>query len=143
MIYNLSQENHKEAAIRRLENLISRKARVEIKHKRVNRTLRQNRYFHLLCGYFGINFGYTIEEVKMIIKTEVCPHLGVYIKNGRKFIISSADWNTKQMTEVIDMFKDYSATKDLPLPEANEVEFLSWVEEEISKQSIYINSKLA
>lgn len=126
MKYDLSQAKDLHEAFQYLTELGGKEALVEVKHVRKTRSLNQNNYLYLLLGAFATNFGYTIEETKIIFKREVNPSIFVYEKNGQKFLRSTADLDTAEMTQAIDRFREYSSDNGLELPLAtNEAELRS------------------
>lgn len=144
MMFNLSETNQLRAFNDRCESLKSKGSeRVELVEKKRKRTFSQNNYFYLIISYYGMQLGYTVDEVKEDIKNRICPDVFVYEKKGRTYTRSSADVNTKEMTIVIDRFKEYSITNaGLKLPDANEDEFLNWIEDESKKYvNRYVNYK--
>lgn len=135
-------KNQREAQIARdyLEKLIKKEQRCEVKKMQEKRTDPQNRYLHVLFGYFSAFFGYTMEEAKIIVKR----HLGyVYEKNGEKFLRSTADFTTEEMIEFINKFRKYSNDNECYLPTAEEYyENPGQIEEFIRQNSFYINGGL-
>lgn len=142
MIYNLKNQTHKDNILERINKLIERGATVELTEKKPNRTLPQNNYLHLILTYFAISHGYTLEETKTdFFKIECNMDLFVVEKEhpsvGKfKYIRSSADLDTKEMTLAIERFKDYSSKNGLILPDANDFHFLNHIRnlEEQNKQ---------
>lgn len=101
-IYNLSNPVEKKQAQARLDFLIEKGARVEIKHKRKQRTFSQNSYLHLILTAWGDFLGYDLDEMKHVLKAYVMPSMFQYERNGMTFYKSTSGLDTKQMTEVID-----------------------------------------
>ena len=64
MLYDLSNDLHAENFKKRCNMLYRKKCVVELTEKKPQRTLSQNAYLHAALGYFGMQSGYTIEEVK-------------------------------------------------------------------------------
>ena len=113
---------------------------IEIKVIHKSRTLRQNSYLHLLLGFFGLEFGYTIEEAKQLYK-RLNKDIYFYEKNNEKFIRSTADLDTKEMTLSIDIFRTYSAGVGLYLPQPDDTAFLNYVHNKIEKNKEYLQNK--
>lgn len=138
MKYNLANQIEVERATTYLALLTKQKKVVDVKAVRPGRSLNQNSYLHLLLGYFGSHFGYTIDEAKIIYKRQVNDGIYVYKKNGHAFLRSSADLDTAEMTKTIDRFKEFSKEQGLPLPAAeNEAELRS-IENEMEKAGYYL-----
>ena len=122
MLYDLRNELEIKGFQAKCDYLISQGKKVEIKERRKARTINQNRYLHLIFGLYASETGYTVEEVKQdIFKREICFDVFMIIKKGRQVFRSTASLDTKEMTIVIDMFRNH-ASKDLGiyLPEPNE-----------------------
>lgn len=89
------------------ESLLNGKDKVELKKHREKRTQDQNKYIHACFGIFADFTGYTVEESKILAKREFGRFM-VYEKNGSKFLLSTSAIDTKQMTEFLDWFRNYS-----------------------------------
>ncbi len=132
MIYDLSSVVDRNRAEKRFVQLMGEGAKIELK-KREKRSLNQNNYLHLLIGFFALETGYNLVEVKQIYK-ECSPEIYGYEKNGKKFIRSSADLSTSEMSKSIDKFRNMSSSEaGIYLPEANEDKFLDEIERELAK----------
>jgi hypothetical protein len=138
MKYNLKEPSQALEAHSYLSQLIKQGDTVDIKKYKPPRSLRQNNYLHLLLGAFGEHFGYTIEEAKTIYKREVNPSTYVYEKNGSKFLRSSVDLDTAEMTKTIDCFRDFSKEHGLPLPAATDKEQLMSLANSIERAGAYL-----
>ena len=100
-----------------LDKLMVDKSPVELKKIHKRRTNKQNRYVHALFAIFGGEFGWCIEEVKIVVKR----HLGyTYVKNGQTFLERTSEMDTKQLTKFIDEFRTFSAHQGCYLPSADE-----------------------
>lgn len=138
MKYNLADPKEAGLAMDYLLTLTKQGKKAEVKVSRPPRSLNQNSYLHLLLGYFGQHFGYTLDEAKIIYKRDVNPSVYVYEKNGAKFLRSSVDLDTAEMTKTIDRFKEFSKEQGLPLPAAeNEAELRS-IENEMERAGYYL-----
>jgi len=137
MKYNLAIPHEHLFAIDYLNELVEKNAIVEIKHVRKRRSLKQNAYLHLLLADFGMHFGYTLEEAKQLFKQ--CSHATFrYERNGATFWLSTADLDTKQLTDAIDRFKDYSAEQGHELPDATNEDWLRSIENMIEQEGRYL-----
>jgi len=132
MIYDLSKNIDVERAKRRFTTLLEEQTVITLT-KKAKRTLKQNSYLHLLIGWFAMELGYTVAETKQMYK-RVNRELYEYTKNDVPFIRSSSDLSTEEMALSIDRWRNYSADKaGVYLPAANEEQFLSEIEIEMSK----------
>lgn len=116
---------------------------IELK-KKVNRTLSQNRYLHLIISWFAVETGYTLEDVKREYFKKLC-NPEIFLKEQKGIlgeiisIRSSADLDSKEMTTAIERFRNWSAKEaGIYLPDANEDEWLKQIEIEISKHERWI-----
>ena len=140
MFYDLSNPSELKAAETRFSFLAGKGKSITLIEKRKKRTFRQNKYLHLLLGFFGLETGYTLDESKQIYK-KTSPDIYFYTKNNRPFIRSSADLDTKEMTLSIERFRNYSSEKGgIYLPSPNETEFLENIENQLERyeNKVYI-----
>ncbi len=133
MRFNLSRKGEVERIKTRLNFLYKKGATIELIEKRQRRTTSQNAYLHLLLSWFGLETGYTLEEVKQdIFKRDVCRSFFEYKKGERAFYKSTSELNTKEMTEAIERFRNWSsATAGIYLPAPDEEDILKRIEEDI------------
>ncbi|WP_314060117.1 recombination protein NinB [Empedobacter brevis] len=137
MIYNTSNLVERQKAITRIKKLLENKAVIEIIEKKPTRTIKQNRYLHLILGFFASETGYTLEEVKQeIFKKIVNPALFYEGEIGELVSIqrwrSTADLDTLEMTQAIEKFRDYSSAEaGIYLPSPDEKDFLLQIEIEL------------
>ena len=64
MLFDLSNIIQKERFKRRCNDLYKKGCIVDLTEKKQQRTLSQNRYLHLLLGYFALEYGETLQWVK-------------------------------------------------------------------------------
>lgn len=127
MRYNLDDTKEADEAFTHLTKLVGQHAEAEVKKVVPGRSLRQNNYLHLLLGAFGMHFGYTLEEAKIIYK-EINSSVYKYKKKGRTFLRSSADIDKDEMTRSIDQFRLKSAEAGCELPLATNQDWLRSIE---------------
>lgn len=65
MLFDLKNEYQIPKFKEYVNKLFKERAVVEVKKKLPNRTLAQNSYLHLLLGYFGSEYGCSLDEVKI------------------------------------------------------------------------------
>lgn len=116
--------------------------RVELTEKR---TEKQNSYLHLILGWFALESGNQMEFVKQkYFKELVNPDIFVIEKDDKyagriKVLRSSADVTSKEMTDAIDKFRNWSSMEaGIYLPEANENQFLAHIQEEMNRIRQYL-----
>jgi len=118
MKLDLSKNTDVKRATDYLQKLISDKCKIELSKVQEKRTQQQNKYVHVLFCLFGIHTGYSKDEAKTIVKRS-CSFMK-YEKKGVLFLRSTADLNTKEMTDFIDWFRNWSSNAHgcyLPSPE--------------------------
>lgn len=109
------------------------------------RTRQQNRYLHLLLGYFASEYGETLEFVKEMFFKRLCNPDLFCERRTDKFmgegdvLRSSRELTTAEMSVAIDRFRNWSSKEaGIYLPEADEREFLNAIEVELSRQQRYL-----
>lgn len=133
MLYDLHNPLDVQNARTRLDLLIRKQVVVELTEKKPRRTIPQNAYLHLLLGYFASQTGDTLEWVKKVYYKNVCnPDIFVAERADKlagrvRYLRSSADLTTEEMTTTIERFRNWSATTaGIYLPDAeNEAELLA------------------
>lgn len=134
MIYDLAKHLDRRRAEKRFAELIKEGTIIELT-KKVKRSLSQNNYLYLILSWFANETGYTTVEAKCIYK-DLSPSIFYYSKNGRRFIRSTADLTTKEMTDSIEKFRNYSSAEaGIYLPAPNEEAFLDEILIELSKNN--------
>lgn len=135
MTYDLSIPEDKARFDQRAAYLKAKGKRVELKEKRYKRTNNQNAYLHLILSWYGLETGYTLEEVKQDIwKRDICRSVFERVKNSRVIYRSSSDLDTGEMTTAIEMFRNHAARDlNIYLPEPNESEKLRSMEEQLEQ----------
>lgn len=119
------------------EKLLEKKSKVELTELREKRTLQQNSYLHVCISLFAIEFGYTLDEAKTLLKRE-CPFMR-YEKNGILFLKRTRDFDTKELTDFIDWIREYSGLNGCYIPKPDE--YLSnrfEIEKEIEKHNRFL-----
>ncbi len=101
----------------RVLSLKLNKKKVELKEIRQNRTIKQNSYLHVVLSLYGIYSGYTLEEAKTLFKRLAGL---VYEKDGNKFLKSTSDMDTKELTDFIEFIREKSAVEGCYIPTSEE-----------------------
>lgn len=146
MLYDLSIELQAENFKRRCNTLYKKRCVVELSEKRPQRTTRQNAYLHAALGYFGLQFGYTIDEVKTWYFKDICnPELFVRYKTDvitgerRKAHRSSAELTTEEMTLAIERFRNWAAdVTGVYIPSPDEHRLVEQMEIEVMRGKLYL-----
>lgn len=146
MLYDLKNPLQKEQIKTRFAMLLEKSdSIVELTEKKPRRSDQQNKYLHVILGYFAVETGNTLEWVKqqyfkklvnaeLFIREQEDKYLGKI-----KILRSSADLDSAEMTTAIDRFRNWaSAEAGVYLPSANEDELLSLMEVEIARYKQYL-----
>lgn len=145
MWYDGKNELQAVQARMRLEKLIKDGKVFELTEKKPKRSLSQNAYLHVLLGYFAAQTGNTLEWVKKeYYKKLVNPTTFIRSKEDRfmgvvKYLRSSSDLDTAEMTATIDRFRNWSAGEAgiyLPAPDEERLLQLAQIEIERNKEFI-------
>jgi hypothetical protein len=133
MIYDLSSESDRLRLKIYSDKLTRKGALVELKEV-TRRSLGQNNYLHLTIGWFGNNFGYTMDEAKLLYKY-LNKDLYFYEKDGNTFYRSSSSLTKDELKQSIDRFRDYSASLDFYLPSSEDQVYLKAIYVELKNQN--------
>lgn len=85
---------------------------VTIQEPKDIRTLQQNKYFHKCCSILGNEIGYTVEEMKVILKKEFGMYDEVHDKKTGEVLInwkSTADLTKKDFAELTENLLRFAA----------------------------------
>lgn len=145
MIYNLSNDFDKQRFKVRCNALYKQGGVVDLTAKKEQRTIPQNRYLHLILGWFAIETGNTLGFVKQeYFKRHINPDLFVVEIDDKHLgkvsvLRSSRDLNTAEMTTAIERFRNWSSAEaGVYLPSPDEQAFLQSIEIEILRQKEYL-----
>ena len=145
MRFDGSNVLHAAQARAKLEKLIREGKVFDLTEKKPQRTLRQNSYLHTLLAYFGSQTGCETEWVKReYYKKLVNPTLFIRERDDRfmgrvRYLRSSADLTTEEMTLSIDRFRNWaSQSAGIYLASPDEERMLSLMELEIERNKEYL-----
>lgn len=145
MRYDGANELHAAQARARLEKLIRERKVFDLTEKKPQRSLSQNSYLHVILAYFACQTGNTAEWVKReYFKKLVNPALFIRERDDPftghvKYLRSSADLTTEEMTLCIDRFRNWSgAQAGIYLPSPDEGRLISLMELEIERNKEFI-----
>ncbi|AZA82205.1 hypothetical protein C1637_09755 [Chryseobacterium lactis] len=141
MIFDTSIPEMKKKAINRIKHLLDKKAKIEVLEKKKNRTYSQNNYLHLILGWYALEYGDMLEEIKQehfkkivnpdIFKTEFINYQTGEVRDRWK---SSAELNTEEMSLATERFRDYSIrTLNLYLPEPKDLVHLDEIKNQLEQ----------
>lgn len=144
-IFNLKNEYDIPKFKDYVNKLFRERAVVEVKKKLPNRTLAQNSYLHLLLGYFGSEYGCSLEEVKIDFYKRTCNRdlfeRKKVNKKGKEvtYLRSSAELTTGEMTLSIDRFRNFASSEaGIYLPSSSERDFLIHIQQTIENNKEFL-----
>lgn len=145
MIFNLNNPYEADKFKEYVNRMYQQKSVVEVKKKLPNRTLAQNSYLHLLLGYFGSEYGCSLDEAKIDFYKRTCNRdlfeRRIVNKKGMEVtcLRSSAELTTGEMTLSIERFRNFASSEaGIYLPSPNEREFLIHIQQEIERHKEFL-----
>ncbi|WP_228372391.1 hypothetical protein [Chryseobacterium daeguense] len=131
----------KKKAINRIKHLLDKNAKIEVLEKKKNRTYSQNNYLHLILGWYALEYGDTLEEIKQehfkkivnpgIFKTEFINKKTGEVRDRWR---STKELNTEEMSLATERFRNYSMkTLNLYLPEPKDIVYLEEIENQLEQ----------
>lgn len=145
MLFNLQNEYDVPKFKAYVNKLFKERAVVEVKRKNPARTLAQNSYLHLLLGYFGTQYGCSLDEAKLDYYKRTCNRDLFERKATNKlgkevtYLRSSAELTTAEMSLSIDRFRNFASSEaGIYLPSPNEREFLIHIQQEIERHKEFL-----
>lgn len=118
MRYDLKDISQSTDAKQRLRKLIEKGKTVEITVKQKQRSIPLNSFLHVCISLFAINFGYTIEEAKTLLKRQ-CDFM-VYEKKGIKFLRKTSKLDNLECSKFVEWIRNYSSQNGYYICDADE-----------------------
>lgn len=112
---------------RKCETVLDKRSKIELNEKREKRSLVHNAYCHVCIELFCISVGYSRREGKTHLKRK-CGFMQ-YEKNGETFLKSSADLDSKEMSDWIEWIRNYAGMQGIDIPSPDDYR-RNWVEYE-------------
>lgn len=146
MKYDISNSLHREQARKRLEALLSKEhGIIELSEVKPQRSIKQNKYLHLLLGFFASEYGETIEYVKEQY-FKLAANRSIFVRErddklaGRvSYLRSTRDLDKGEMQMAIERFRNWSSINaGIYLPSADEHRLLELAEIEISRNKNFL-----
>ncbi len=146
MIYNPANEIDVQRSVDKLKYFIKKKKVFELKQKQVSKTYPQIKYVHLIMGWFALEYGETLEYIKLeyfkkIVNPEIFEFEFINRKTGevRMEYKSLADVTKDELTLAINRFRDFSSKEaGIYLPEPRDLAILQQIEIEINNNKQYL-----
>ena len=147
MLYDLSNVKHREQVRKRLDAILQdHSGMVELRLVKPKRTIKQNKYLHLIIGYFACSYGESEEYVKeQYFKIAANKQLFLVSKFDKalnqevNYTRSSRDLTIDEMQLAIERFRNWSSINaGIYLPSAEEYRLLELAEIEIERNKEFI-----
>lgn len=146
MKYDLSNPQHREQVIHRFEVLLSKeRGIIELSEIKPQRSIKQNKYLHLLLGFFAAEYGETTDYVKEQY-FKLAANRSIFLREredklaGRVWYLrSTRDLDKGEMQMAIERFRNWSSINaGIYLPSADEHRLLELAEIEISRNKNFL-----
>lgn len=144
MEYNLDIDYQRREFDERIAELKDARCVVELHKVYPKRTIQQNKYLHLIIGWWALHYGCTDEYAKRkFFKLECNKDTFLVIresKAGNQYydLLSSKDITTEQMTICIERFRNYCAEHGCYIPSPDERQYLTYIQREQEKNKKYL-----
>jgi len=142
--YDLKTNIGKQRAKEYFNRLIEKGALIELKSLE-KRSLSQNNYLHLILSWYALEFGYTLNFVKLEIFKKVVNSNIFVVERKNKLgasyfdIRSTAKLSRQELTMAIDRFRDWSSKEcAFYLPQPSDLVYLREIQVELSKNQQYL-----
>lgn len=127
MKLDLKKPYDKSKAIDYFKKLLDKGAKIELTEKKLQRSLKTNRYQHALFSLYGMEFGETLDHVKQVVfKIEanramfVKEHINEDTGEVTTYLRSTANLDSQEASSAIDRFRNLSSARGLYLPSGDE-----------------------
>lgn len=146
MLYDLDNPLQAENFKRRCNQLYKKRCIVDLTEKKPRRSESQNAYLHAALGYFGLQLGYRLGQVKEWYFKETCnPDLFIREEADkvtgemRRVLRSSAELTTEEMTTAIERFRNWAAEMaGVYIPSPEEHHMVMQMEAEVQRGKLYL-----
>lgn len=145
MWYNLKNGIELQKFRDRCVELQNKAAMVEVVEKKP-KSLQQLKYLHLMLSYFGLQFGYSMEETKthffkLVVNKDIFVRKGTDRFTGEvyTYLRSSADLTQDEMSESIDNFRSWAKEEaGFDFPSSDEYIALLHIQHDLENSKGYL-----
>ena len=117
--------------------LLNKEHQVQLQKIISKRTIQQNKYLHVCITLFAIEFGYTLDEAKTLLKRS-CDFM-MYEKNNNKFLHKTSLLDINDLTKFIEWIRNYAGVNGLYIPTSEEyISNRFEIDREIEKSKQYL-----
>ena len=118
MIYDLSDSYSAKQAKAYFDSLLKAGADIELKKRQQPKTVSQNAYLHVAFSILAISLGYSLDEIKTLIKRQI--DFMIYEKNNTKFLRSVATLDKTEIGNLIDRVRAFGVEQGIYIPTPEE-----------------------
>ena len=137
MLLDLSKQIDKKKFKEYGDFLLNKEHQVQLQKIISKRTIQQNKYLHVCITLFAIEFGYTLEEAKTLLK-RLCDFMR-YEKNGNKFLKKTSILDSGDLTKFIEWIRNYAGMNGLYIQTSEEyISNRFEIDKEIEKSKQYL-----
>ena len=137
MLYDLSDKTDVKNAENYFRKLNEGKCKIELKKILPKRSISLNSYLHVCISLFSIEFGYTLEESKTLLKRK-CSFM-IYEKKGIKFLKKTSKLDNLECSKFLEFIRNYASKQGLYIPDADEYLTNKFnIDKEINKNKEYL-----
>lgn len=145
MWYNLKNAVELQKFRDRCAELQNKGSMVELTEKK-GRSLQSNKYLHTMLSSFGLQFGYTLDEVKTHFY-KLTANKDIFVREGidkftgeiYTYLRSSADLTQDEMSKSIDNFRAWSKEETgFDFPSSDEYIALLHIRHDVENQQKYL-----
>lgn len=143
MTYNLATELDKQRAETRFHSLLHRGAVIELTEK-VQRSINQNSYLHLIIGAVAMEVGVSLDYAKEVYYKRMA-NGALFVRSTNdplagqvETLRSSSELSKEEMSTSIHRFKMWAAENGMYLPEPGDKQLLQDIEIQMAKLNSYL-----
>ena len=118
MMLDLSNPTELKKAETYFSKLAESKEKIELKKLINKRSLNLNSYLHVVITLFAIEYGYTLDEAKTLLKRE-CGFM-IYETKGTKFLKQTSKLDNLECSKFVEWIRNYASQQGLYIPDAEE-----------------------
>lgn len=137
MLLDLSNNTDVKKAETYFSKLVETKERIELKKIIKGRSLNLNSYLHVCITLFAIEYGYTLDEAKTLLKRQ-CSFM-TYEKEGFKFLKKTSKLDNAECSKFVEWIRNYASQQGLYIPDAEEYKLNQFnIDKQINNHKQYL-----
>jgi hypothetical protein len=137
MLLDLSNPTDLKKAETYFLKLVGSKEKIELKKITKKRSLNLNSYLHVAITLFAIEYGYTLDEAKTLLK-RLCGFM-VYEKEGVKFLKKTSKLDNIECSDFLTWIRNYASQQGLYIPTPEEYKLNQFnIDKDINNHKQYL-----